>query len=93
MSTSGVIQRPSTPGINDSPTVDLSAEDATLRQLAYAMSDIGTLNAQMWELWREAISMMLPEPSEDDEDPPPAEGTILPFLFRGGLIIRLKQTC
>jgi conserved oligomeric Golgi complex subunit 2 len=78
VSTSGTIPRPSTPNINsDSPTVDLSAEDATLRQLAFAISDIRTLDTQMWELWREAISIMLPEPSEDDEDVTSAEGTNL----------------
>ncbi|KAK0212634.1 COG complex component [Desarmillaria ectypa] len=67
--TSDVPPRSSTPVSNEGSSADnASLDDASLRQYAAAISDIKTLQSCILTLWREQISMMLPEPSDGAQD-------------------------
>ena len=67
--------RSSTPNPNtESSNIDTAAEDATLQQLALVMTDIRAMETQMWQLWQEAISVMLPELSEGETEAATADG-------------------
>lgn len=52
---------------------NVAADEATLRQFAVAITDIQAMKSQVLTLWREEISMMLPDMS-DVEDPALPEG-------------------
>lgn len=44
----------------------VAADDALLVQLATVLVDIKALETQVWRLWREELSSMLPDVSEGD---------------------------
>ncbi|KAK0461470.1 hypothetical protein IW261DRAFT_1632659 [Armillaria novae-zelandiae] len=67
--TSDVPPRSSTPVTNEGSSADgAPLDDALLRQFAAAISDIKTLRSCILTLWREQISVMLPEPSDGTPD-------------------------
>ncbi|KAI0029977.1 COG complex component [Vararia minispora EC-137] len=89
----GGTPRSSTPNSNsENMAADTAAEDATLRQLSLAMVDIKALETQMWRLWREAISIMLPEPAEDDDEAPPFENALQATISSLTNLIPLMST-
>lgn len=45
-----------------------------MRQAAAVIADIRAMESSMWTIWREEISMMLPEPPDE----PPEEGLVNP---------------
>ncbi|KAI0058099.1 COG complex component [Artomyces pyxidatus] len=49
-----------------------AADDALLRQFASAITDIYVMESQIWTLWRDEISRMLPEPSSQEGNEPMA---------------------
>ncbi|KAK0226128.1 oligomeric golgi complex component, COG2-domain-containing protein [Armillaria fumosa] len=66
---SDVPPRSSTPVTNEGSSADgAPLDDALLRQYAAAISDIKTLRSCILTLWREQISVMLPEPSDGAPD-------------------------
>ncbi|KAG7440047.1 conserved oligomeric Golgi complex component [Guyanagaster necrorhizus] len=67
--TSDLPPRSSTPVSNEGSSTDgATFDDASLRQYAATISDIKTMRSCILTLWREQISMMLPEPSNSAED-------------------------
>ncbi|KAK0461060.1 COG complex component [Desarmillaria tabescens] len=67
--TSDVPPRSSTPVSSEGSSADSSShDDASLRQYAAAISDIKTMQSCILTLWREQISMRLPELSDDTQD-------------------------
>ncbi|PBK74315.1 COG complex component [Armillaria solidipes] len=67
--TSDVPPRSSTPVTNEGSSADgAPLDDALLRQYAAAISDIKTIRSCILTLWREQISIMLPEPSDGAPD-------------------------
>lgn len=59
--------RSSTPGLTSETTIESTAADEILlRQFATALVDIRAMTSQVLQLWREEISMMLPDTSIED---------------------------
>ncbi|PCH36075.1 COG complex component [Wolfiporia cocos MD-104 SS10] len=48
----------------------VAADETLLLQFSTAIIDINVLEAETWRLWREELSMMLPEPRADDDAKP-----------------------
>lgn len=60
--------RSSTPGFTPEATIESTAADEILlRQFATALVDIRAMTSQVLQLWREEISMMLPDTSIEDD--------------------------
>jgi hypothetical protein len=60
--------RSSTPGLTSETTIESTAADEILlRQFATALVDIRAMTSQVLQLWREEISMMLPDTSIEDD--------------------------
>ncbi|KAG1816061.1 COG complex component [Suillus subaureus] len=60
--------RSSTPGLTPEATIESTAADEILlRQFATALVDIRAMMSQVLQLWREEISMMLPDTSIEDD--------------------------
>lgn len=59
------ISRTGTPTIptEAAPPESVAADEALVAQLAIAITDIKAMEGQMWKLWREELSMMLPDTS------------------------------
>ena len=54
----------------------MAADETLVAQLAIAITDIKAMESQMWTLWREELSMMLPDTSlVDDGENEGLEGT------------------
>ncbi|KAI0316446.1 COG complex component [Amylostereum chailletii] len=70
-----------TPPVEGTSAENAAADDAILRQLAAAIADIKIMESQMWQFWQEALSMMLPELPEDDEDEVRPEGMSATLLI------------
>lgn len=67
--TSAIVNPPrsSTPGLTPEATIESTAADEILlRQFATALVDIRAMTSQVLQLWREEISMMLPDMSTED---------------------------
>ncbi|KAG1752981.1 oligomeric golgi complex component, COG2-domain-containing protein [Suillus lakei] len=67
--TSAIVNPPrsSTPGLTPEATIESTAADEILlRQFATALVDIRAMTSQVLHLWREEISMMLPDTSMED---------------------------
>ncbi|KAG2055478.1 COG complex component [Suillus hirtellus] len=68
--TSAIVNSPrsSTPGLTPEVTTESTAADEILlRQFATALVDIRAMTSQVLQLWREEISMMLPDMSIEDD--------------------------
>lgn len=62
------IPRSSTPGLTPEATTESTAADEILlRQCATALVDIRAMTSQVLQLWREEISIMLPDTSIEDD--------------------------
>ncbi|KAI0047760.1 COG complex component [Auriscalpium vulgare] len=63
------LTRSSTPNPTSEPGLaeNAVADDATLKQLAAALTDIRAMETQAWKLWREEVGIMLPSASDEDE--------------------------
>ncbi|KAG2342944.1 COG complex component [Suillus weaverae] len=60
--------RSSTPGLTPEATIESTAADEILlRQFATALVDIRAITSQVLQLWKEEISMMLPDTSIEDD--------------------------
>ena len=60
----------------------VAADEALVAQLAIAITDIKAMESQMWTLWREELSMMLPDTTlVDDGEKEGLEGTHTDFDF------------
>lgn len=71
MASSPSLSRAATPTnlqVEASLPESVSADEAVLVQLATAITDIKALDAQMWKVWREELSEMLPDITDADTD-------------------------
>ncbi|KAI0688177.1 COG complex component [Cytidiella melzeri] len=59
---------PSNLQVETSSPDSIAADEATLVQLAIAITDIIAMDVQVLKLWREELSLMLPDVSETDND-------------------------
>ena len=78
------ISRTGTPTIptEAAPPESVAADEALVAQLAIAITDIKAMESQMWTLWREELSMMLPDTTlMDDRENEGLEGTHTDFDF------------
>lgn len=60
------------------PPESVAADEALLTQLATVLTDVKAMESQVWKLWREELSVMLPELTDADgagETPISLEGT------------------
>ena len=78
------ISRTGTPTIptEAAPPESVAADEALVDQLAIAITDIKAMESQMWTLWREELSMMLPDTTlVDDGENEGLEGMHTDFDF------------
>ena len=78
------ISRTGTPTIptEAAPPESVAADEALVAQLAIAITDIKAMESQMWTLWREELSMMLPDTTlVDDGENEGLEGAHTDFDF------------
>lgn len=56
-----------------------AADEQALQQFSTAIIDIRALETQMWTIWREELSIMLPEVDPNEGDPTPeGESAVIP---------------
>jgi hypothetical protein len=59
--------RAGTPAASETPLGEsIAADDALLRQYAAVIIDIKSIETNTMRLWRQVISMMLPDTADDD---------------------------
>ncbi|KAI0084912.1 COG complex component [Irpex rosettiformis] len=70
---------PTSMQVEASSPENIAADEALLKQLAMALTDIKIMDRQVWKLWREELCTMLPDISEaevDGENPISLEDTL-----------------